>query len=188
MGVRKYKPTSPGRRLSLVNDFCELTETCKGPEKSLCERIRRHGGRNHHGKITVRHRGGAARRIYRRIDFKRRKDGVAGTVKSIEYDPNRTCHIALIEYADGEKRYILAPLGLKAGDVVEPPLPALMALPPPRARQVTSAARHRRSLSARTDAGSLAHRYNADPHLQRTRRGSAHHRGCGRDGLSAGPT
>lgn len=102
-----------------MNDFAELTSTRSNPEKSLCERIARKGGRNHHGIITARHRGGGARKIYRRIDFKRGKDGVVGTVKSIEYDPNRTCHIALIEYADGEKRYILAPVGLTAGDVVE---------------------------------------------------------------------
>jgi large subunit ribosomal protein L2 len=119
MGIKKYKPTSPGRRQSSVNDFAELTDKKSRPVKSLCERLTRHGGRNHHGKITARHRGGGARRIYRRIDFKRNKDGVVGTVKSIEYDPNRTCHIALIEYADEEKRYILAPVGITAGDVVE---------------------------------------------------------------------
>ncbi len=119
MGIITYKPTSPGRRASTVNDFSELTDRKKRPEKSLCERIRKHGGRNHHGRITVRRRGGGARRIYRLVDFKRNKDGVPGTVQSVEYDPNRTCHIALIEYADGEKRYILAPMGLTAGEVVE---------------------------------------------------------------------
>lgn len=119
MGITTYKPTSPGRRASTVNDYCELTDKKSRPEKSLCERLRKHGGRNHHGRITARHRGGGARRIYRRIDFKRNKDDVPGTVKTVEYDPNRTCHIALIEYQDGEKRYILAPGGLKAGDVVE---------------------------------------------------------------------
>ncbi len=119
MGIVIYKPTSPGRRASTVNDFSELTDKKKRPEKSLCERITRCGGRNHHGRITARHRGGGARRIYRRIDFKRNKDGVSATVKAIEYDPNRSCHIALVQYEDGEKRYILAPLGLKAGDVVE---------------------------------------------------------------------
>ncbi len=118
MGIKVYKPTSPGRRASSVNDFAELTDGRKGPEKSLCERIRKTGGRNHHGRITARHRGGGARRIYRRIDFKRSKDGVNGCVVAIEYDPNRSCHIALIEYEDGEKRYILAPVGLKAGDAV----------------------------------------------------------------------
>ena len=119
MGVRKYKPTSPGRRQSTVNDFSELTDKNKRPEKSLCERLVRHGGRNHHGKITCRHRGGGARRIYRRIDFKRRKDGIPGTVQGVEYDPNRSCHIALIQYEDGEKRYILAPEGLRVGEILE---------------------------------------------------------------------
>jgi large subunit ribosomal protein L2 len=119
MGITAYKPTSPGRRKSTVNDFSELTDRRKRPEKSLCERLAKHGGRNHHGRITTRRRGGGARRIYRRIDFKRNKDGVPGTVKAIEYDPNRTCHIALVEYADGEKRYILAPAGMKAGETVE---------------------------------------------------------------------
>ena len=119
MGVTTYKPTSPGRRASAVNDFSELTDKRKRPEKSLCERIPKHSGRNHHGRITVRHRGGGARRIYRRIDFKRKKDGIAATVKAIEYDPNRSCHIALVEYADQEKRYILAPVGLRAGEVLE---------------------------------------------------------------------
>lgn len=119
MGVVTYKPTSPGRRASSVNDFAELTDRHRRPQKSLCERLPKHGGRNHHGRITARHRGGGARRIYRRIDFKRNKDGVVGNVLAIEYDPNRTCHIALIEYADGERRYILAPVGLTAGDKVE---------------------------------------------------------------------
>jgi len=119
MGITTYNPTSPGRRASTVNDFSELTDRRKRPEKSLCERLRKAGGRNHHGRITTRHRGGGARRIYRRIDFKRRKDGVIGTVLAIEYDPNRSCHIALIEYADSEKRYILAPVGLGSGDTIE---------------------------------------------------------------------
>ena len=119
MGVTTYKPTSPGRRASSVNDFSELTDKHKRPEKSLCERIVRRGGRNHHGRITARHRGGGARRIYRRIDFKRNKDGVSGVVKAVEYDPNRSCHIALIEYADGERRYILAAATLTAGATVE---------------------------------------------------------------------
>lgn len=126
MGIRTYKPTSAGRRSSTVNDFAELTDKHKRPEKSLCERIRKTGGRNHHGWITSRHKGGGARRIYRRIDFKRNKDGVEGTVVAIEYDPNRSCNIALIQYDDGDKRYILAPMGVKAGykvlsgDRVEP--------------------------------------------------------------------
>jgi len=119
MGVKTYRPTSPGRRDSSVNDFSEITDSGRKPEKSLCERLRKAGGRNHHGWITTRHRGGGARRIYRRIDFKRNKDGVVGHVISVEYDPNRTCHIALVEYADGEKRYILSPQGLTAGDRIE---------------------------------------------------------------------
>jgi len=117
MGITTYNPTSPGRRNSTVNDFVELT-TYRRPEKSLCERLAKHGGRNHHGRITARHRGGGARRMYRLIDFKRDKDDVVGMVRSIEYDPNRSCHIALIDYADGEKRYILAPMGVTAGDTV----------------------------------------------------------------------
>ena len=119
MGVKVYKPTSPGRRRSSVNDFSEITDKRKRPEKSLTQRLAKHGGRNHHGRITARHRGGGARRIYRLIDFKRRKDGVTGAVRAIEYDPNRSCHIALVEYGDGHKNYILAPLGLTAGDAVE---------------------------------------------------------------------
>jgi large subunit ribosomal protein L2 len=119
MGIKIYNPTSPGRRESTVNDFAELTDKKRQPEKSLCERIRKTGGRNHHGFITSRHMGGGARRIYRRIDFKRNKDGVVGKVQSVEYDPNRSCHIALIQYADGEKRYILAPVGISVGETVE---------------------------------------------------------------------
>ncbi|MDO8632457.1 MAG: 50S ribosomal protein L2, partial [Phycisphaerales bacterium] len=119
MGIKIYNPTSPGRRESTVNDFAELTDKKRRPEKSLCERIRKTGGRNHHGFITSRHMGGGARRIYRRIDFKRNKDGVVGIVQSVEYDPNRSCHIALLQYADGEKRYILAPVGIAVGDTVE---------------------------------------------------------------------
>lgn len=119
MALKSYKPTSPGRRNAGVNDFAELTDKQKRPEKALCERLRKHGGRNHHGRITARHRGGGARKIYRRIDFKRTKDGAAANVIAIEYDPNRSCHIALLEYPDGEKRYILAPHGLKAGDSVQ---------------------------------------------------------------------
>lgn len=117
MGIKVYKPTSPGRRNSSVNSYSELT-TSK-PEKTLCKRIKKHGGRNHKGVTTVRFRGGGARKIYRVIDFKRNKDGVTGTVKTIEYDPNRTCFISLVEYADGEKRYILAPLGIQVGDTIE---------------------------------------------------------------------
>ena len=117
MGIRIYKPTSPGRRNSSVNDYAELTRS--KPEKCLVKRIKKSGGRNHSGKITVRFRGGGARKIYRIIDFKRKKDGVPAKVAAIEYDPNRTCHIALLHYADGEKRYILAPVGLTVGETVE---------------------------------------------------------------------
>ncbi len=117
MGVRVYKPTSPGRRHGSVNDYAEIT-TDK-PEKSLCKRIKKNGGRNHHGVTTSRFRGGGARKIYRIIDFKRKKDGVPAKVATVEYDPNRDCFISLLHYADGEKRYILAPLGIKVGDKVE---------------------------------------------------------------------
>jgi len=117
MGVRIYKPTSAGRRNSSVNDYAELTTN--RPEKSLCKRIKKCGGRNHHGVTTTRFRGGGARRIYRKIDFKRNKDDVSARVGTIEYDPNRSCFIALVEYEDGEKRYILAPAGIKVGEVIE---------------------------------------------------------------------
>ena len=116
MAIRVYKPTSPARRFMSVLTFEEITK--KSPERSLVTDLRHKAGRNHHGKITVRHQGGGARRKYRIIDFKRNKDGIPATVKAIEYDPNRTCFIALLYYADGEKRYILAPLGLKVGDTV----------------------------------------------------------------------
>ena len=116
MPIRTYKPTSPGRRNSSVLDHSHLTK--KRPEKSLTVRIRKHAGRNAHGHITSRFRGGGARRLYRIIDFKRTKDGVPSRVAAIEYDPNRNADIALLHYADGEKRYILAPLGLKVGAVV----------------------------------------------------------------------
>ncbi|MFN0055230.1 MAG: 50S ribosomal protein L2 [Planctomycetales bacterium] len=119
MGIRYYKPTSAGRRGASVSDFADITDRKKPPEKKLLVRLKKHSGRNFHGKITVRHRGGGARAMYRVIDFKRRKDGVAAQVVSIEYDPNRTCRIALLQYADGVKTYILAPDGLKAGDKVE---------------------------------------------------------------------
>ena len=116
MAIRVYKPTSPARRFMSVLTFEEITK--KTPEKSLTTDLRHRAGRNNQGKITVRHHGGGARRKYRIIDFKRQKDGIPATVKAIEYDPNRTCFIALLFYADGEKRYILAPLGLKVGDTV----------------------------------------------------------------------
>jgi len=100
-----------------VNDYTELTTN--RPEKTLCKRIKKRGGRNHHGVTTTRFRGGGARRIYRMIDFKRNKDGVAAKVATVEYDPNRSCFISLLQYADGEKRYILCPMGIKVGDVIE---------------------------------------------------------------------
>lgn len=117
MAIKKYKPTSPGLRSMSVLDYSELTK--KKPEKSLTESIKKTGGRNARGIITVRHRGGGATKRYRFIDFKRNKDGVPAKVFSIEYDPNRTANIALLHYLDGEKRYILAPKGLKVGDMVE---------------------------------------------------------------------
>ena len=116
MAIRVYKPTSPARRFMSVLTFEEVTK--KTPERSLVTDLRHKAGRNNQGKITVRHQGGGARRKYRIIDFKRQKDGIPAIVKAIEYDPNRTCFIALLYYADGEKRYILAPLGLKVGDTV----------------------------------------------------------------------
>ncbi|MDO4739776.1 MAG: 50S ribosomal protein L2, partial [Eubacteriales bacterium] len=116
MAVRVYKPTSPARRFMSVLTFEEITK--KTPEKSLTTDLRHRAGRNFQGKITVRHQGGGARRKYRIIDFKRTKDGIPAKVASIEYDPNRTCFIALLNYADGEKRYILAPQDLHVGDTV----------------------------------------------------------------------
>ncbi|HIM29381.1 MAG TPA: 50S ribosomal protein L2 [Planctomycetes bacterium] len=119
MGIRFYKPVTPGRRGATVSDFAEITDRKKRPEKSLTVRKKKTGGRNNQGKITARHRGGGHKRLYRIIDFKRRKDGVVGTVTHIEYDPNRSCRIALVQYEDGEKRYILAPEGLAAGAKVQ---------------------------------------------------------------------
>ncbi len=118
MAIRHYKPTTPGRRGATVSDFTEITDRKKRPEKSLTVRHKKRGGRNNQGKITVRHRGGGHKRLYRIIDFKRKKDGVPAKVAFIEYDPCRSARIALLHYADGEKKYILAPAGLKAGDVV----------------------------------------------------------------------
>ena len=117
MGVRKYKPSSPGRRFQTVSDFAEITTTT--PEKSLLEPLPKKAGRNNYGRITTRHQGGGHKRTYRKIDFKRRKDGIPAKVASIEYDPNRSARIALLNYADGAKAYILQPKGLKVGDVVE---------------------------------------------------------------------
>lgn len=119
MGIRFYKPTSPGRRGGSVSDFSEITDKKKRPEKSLTVRKKKKGGRNNQGIITARHRGGGHKQLYRIIDFKRLKDGVKANVVGIEYDPNRSARIALLQYEDGEKTYIIAPVGLKAGDVVE---------------------------------------------------------------------
>jgi large subunit ribosomal protein L2 len=116
MGIRTFKPTSPARRYYTVSDFAEVTKS--EPEKSLLEHQTNSGGRNHHGRITSRFRGGGHKQRYRVIDFRRQKIGVPARVSAIEYDPNRTARIALLAYADGEKRYILAPDGLKVGDQV----------------------------------------------------------------------
>lgn len=116
MPIKKYKPTSPGRRFMSVSTFEEVTRS--RPEKSLVVHLKKHSGRNASGRITVRHRGGGHKKLYRIIDFRRDKVGVPGKVAAIEYDPNRSARIALVHYADGEKRYILAPLGLAVGDTV----------------------------------------------------------------------
>lgn len=116
MGIRKYRPYTPSRRHMTSSTFEEITKTT--PEKSLIVTLKKNSGRNNQGKITVRHRGGGATIKYRIIDFKRNKDGVPATVVGIEYDPNRTANIALLAYADGEKRYIIAPLGLKVGETL----------------------------------------------------------------------
>ena len=116
MGIKTFNPYTPSRRQMSGYDFSEITTST--PEKSLTTSVKKNAGRNAQGKITVRHRGGGSRRKYRIIDFKRNKDGIPATVKSIEYDPNRTANIALICYADGEKAYILAPAGLKVGQQV----------------------------------------------------------------------
>ena len=116
MGIKRYKPTSPARRLMTVSTFEEITST--KPEKSLLVIKKNKAGRNNQGRITVRHQGGGHKRFYRIIDFKRNKLGIPGRVATIEYDPNRSARIALIVYADGEKRYILAPLGLKVGETI----------------------------------------------------------------------
>lgn len=117
MALKKYNPTSPGRRFMTTADFSELTK--KEPEKSLTRPIKRTGGRDNHGRVSTRFRGGGAKRAYRIIDFKRRKDDLPATVIALEYDPNRSARIALLEYSDGERRYILAPVGVKVGTVVE---------------------------------------------------------------------
>src|SRR3989441_11971104 len=117
MPLRKFKPTSPGRRFMTISGFDEVTAS--EPEKTLTESLPTHAGRNNQGRITTRHQGGGYRKLYRKIDFKRDKHGIPGKVATIEYDPNRSARIALIHYKDGEKRYILAPVGLKVGDPSE---------------------------------------------------------------------
>ncbi len=117
MAIKKFKPTSPGRRFMTVSTFEEITK--KEPERSLVETLKNKAGRNANGRITSRHRGGGHKRKYRVIDFKRNKDGIPAKVVAVEYDPNRSANIALLQYKDGEKRYILAPLGLMVGDMVE---------------------------------------------------------------------
>ena len=114
MGIRKFRPMTPGTRFRSVSDFAEITRST--PEKSLLEPLSKSGGRNNKGHLTMRHRGGGHKRRYRRIDFKRTKYGVPAVVKEIEYDPNRSCHIALVEYADGEKRYIVVRACLPRGE------------------------------------------------------------------------
>ncbi|MBO0420592.1 50S ribosomal protein L2 [Vagococcus fluvialis] len=117
MAIKKYKPTTNGRRNMTGSDFAEITTST--PEKSLLQPLKKNAGRNNQGKITVRHQAGGHKRQYRLIDFKRNKDNVVGTVKTVEYDPNRSANIALIHYTDGVKAYILAPKGLKVGDRIE---------------------------------------------------------------------
>src|ERR687890_2505619 len=117
MAIKKYKPTSPGRRFATFLQHEAVTKT--EPEKSLTEGLKKSGGCNSYGRVTSRHRGGGAKRRYREIDFRRRKDGVPAKVATIEYDPNRSCYIALLHYADGAKSYILAPAQIKIGDSVQ---------------------------------------------------------------------
>jgi large subunit ribosomal protein L2 len=116
MGIKKLKPTSPGTRFTMYSDFEDVTRS--KPEKSLCKSLQKKSGRNNHGRITARHRGGRHKRLYRTIDFKRDKLGVPARVAAIEYDPNRSARIALLHYVDGEKRYILAPVGLNVADEI----------------------------------------------------------------------
>src|SRR5579862_3426586 len=117
MGIKKFKPITPGRRFMTVVTFEDITRT--SPERSLVEPLLNHAGRNGQGRVTTRHRGGGHKRRYPLIDFKRNKDGVTARVATIEYDPNRSARIALLHYKDGEKRYILAPVGLNVGDIIE---------------------------------------------------------------------
>jgi len=116
MGIKRYRPLTPSQRQMTVSDFAEVTKS--KPEKSLTVHLKKHSGRNAHGKITVRHRGGGSKIKYRLIDFKRDKDGIPAKVAAVEYDPNRTSYIALLHYVDGEKRYILSPNGVKVGDTL----------------------------------------------------------------------
>src|SRR6516164_7005799 len=118
MAIRQYKPVTPGRRQGSVSDFAEITDRKKKPEKSLLEPKPKKGGRNNQGIVCTRFRGGGHKKMYRVIDFKRKKDDVTATVVAIEYDPNRSARIALVQYDDGEKAYILAPEGLKAGEKI----------------------------------------------------------------------
>jgi len=117
VGLKKFKPVTPGRRFMTVQTFEEITK--HKPEPSLVVALRKTGGRNAQGKVTARHRGGGSKRLYRLVDFKRDKDGVSAVVAAIEYDPNRSANVALLHYKDGEKRYILAPVGLAVGDTVQ---------------------------------------------------------------------
>ena len=116
MGIRQFKPVTPGTRFRIISDFEEITK--KAPEESLLEPLRSQGGRNNQGHVTTRYRGGGHKRMYRRVDFRRDKFGIPGKVAAIEYDPNRSARLALIQYSDGEKRYILHPRGLAVGDAV----------------------------------------------------------------------
>src|SRR2546422_9173028 len=117
MGIRQFRPTSPGTRFRSVSDFAEITRST--PEPSLLEPLRSQGGRNNQGHVTVRYRGGGHKRMYRIVDFKRTRFGIPARVAEIEYDPNRTARLALLHYADGEKRYILWPVGVNVGDVLQ---------------------------------------------------------------------
>ncbi len=116
MALKTFKPTSKGRRFMSVADFSDITAT--KPERSLVVKLDKHGGRNHQGRLTVRHQGGGAKRKYRIIDWKRNKENIIAKIATIEYDPNRSAYIALLHYMDGEKRYILAPNGIRVGDIV----------------------------------------------------------------------
>ena len=169
MAVKKYKPTSPGRRGATGYTFDEITRST--PEKSLVKPLKKKGGRNNQGRISVRHRGGGAKRRLRLIDFKRNKLDIPGRVASIEYDPNRTARIALIYYADGDKRYILCPAGLKVGDTVmsgpnaEPNTGNAL----PLKKIPSGTAIHRPGAQDRAGSGHAAERHHvsgSDPHSE----------------------